>query len=160
MYVQDYRKCTLFKCSIIFCCFSAALQIKLCTCFEITRRTGKLEYQLLNSIHSFLMHSLFVCIQIAHWRGLIAAFSVIRYDATLQKFLFCVFVELVISKMPFRSECFVTQWARNIFFNVNIPVMLSESFLGLELFATHIANHNCQFWFLQFLWSYSGQCLS
>ena len=24
MYVQDYRKGTLFKCSIIFCCFSAA----------------------------------------------------------------------------------------------------------------------------------------
>ena len=55
------------------------------------------------------MHSLFVCIQIAHRRALIAAFLVIRYDATLQKFLFCVFVELVISNMPFRSECFVTQ---------------------------------------------------
>ena len=79
-------------------------------------------------------------------------------------FLFCVFAELVISKMLFCSECFVTQWARNIFFNVDIPVILSECFLGLELFATHITNkitnHYCEFWFLQLLWSYSDECLS
>ena len=66
--------------------------------------------------------------------------------------------------MLFHSECFVTQWARNIFFNVDIPVMLSECFLGLELFATHITNkitnHYCEFWFLQLLWSYSDECLS
>ena len=40
--------------------------------------------------------------------------------------------------MLFRSECFVTQGARNIIFNVDIPVILSECFLGLELLATHI----------------------
>ena len=83
-------------------------------------------------------------------------------NVTLQRFLFCVFAELVISKMLFHSECFVTQWARNIFFNVDIPVMLSECFLGLELFATHITNkitnHDCEFWFG--IWSYSGECLS
>ena len=85
-------------------------------------------------------------------------------NVTLQRFLFCVFAELVISKMLFHSECFVTQWARNIFFNVDIPVILSECFLGLELFATHITNkitnHYCEFWFLQLLWSYSDECLS
>ena len=82
---------------------------------------------------------------------MIAAFSVIRFDVTLQRFLLCVFAELVISKMLFSSECFVTQWARNIFFNVDNPVVLSEYFLGLELFATHIpnkiTNNDCEFWF-------------
>ena len=95
---------------------------------------------------------------------MIAVFSVIRFDVTLQRFLFCVLAELVISKMLFCSECFFTQWARNIFFNVDIPVVLSECFLGLELFSTHITNkitnHNCEFWFLQLLWSCSGECLS
>ena len=106
----------------------------------------------------FLMHSLFVRFQIAPWFGIIAAF------VTLQRFLFFVFAELVVSKMLFSFKCFVTQWARNIFFNVDIPVILSECFLGLELFATHITNkitnHYCEFWFLQLLWSYSDECLS
>ena len=136
-------------------------QVKLCACFEITRSIGKLGLQLLNSINSFLMHSLFVRIQIAHWRGMIAAFSVIWFDITLQKFLFCVFAGL--SKMLFGSECFITRCARNIFFTVDIPVMLCECFLGLELFATDITNkvrsHYCEFWFLQLLWSSSGECL-
>ena len=52
---------------------------------------------------------------------MIAAFSVIRFDVTIQTILFCVFDELVISKMLFHFECFLTQWARNIIFNV--PVM-------------------------------------
>ena len=42
--------------------------------------------------------------------------------------------------------------------------MLSDCFLGLELFAAHITNkitnHYCEFWFLQLLWSYSDECLS
>ena len=63
---------------------------------------------------------------------MIAVFSVIRFDVTLQRFLFCVLAELVISKMLFCSECFFTQWARNIFFNVDIPVKLSECFLDLN----------------------------
>ena len=65
--------------------------------------------------------------------------------------------------MLFRSECFVTQGARNIIFNVDIPVILSECFLGLELLATHITkkitNHYCDILFLQLLRSYSGECL-
>ena len=69
----------------------------------------------------------------------------------------------VISKMLFGSECFITRCARNIFFTVDIPVMLCECFLGLELFATDITNkvrsHYCEFWFLQLLWSSSGECL-
>ena len=50
----------------------------------------------------------------AHVSGMIVAFSVIRFDIALQRFLFCVFGGLVISKMLFGSECFVTQCARNI----------------------------------------------
>ena len=65
--------------------------------------------------------------------------------------------------MLFRSECFVTQGARNIIFNVDISVILSECFLGLELLATHITkiitNHYCDILFLQLLRSYSGECL-
>ena len=63
--------------------------------------------------------------------------------------------------MLFRSECFVTQGARNIIFNVDIPVILSECFLGLELLATHIrkkiTNHYFDILFLHLLRSYSGE---
>ncbi len=68
-------------------------------------------------------------------------------------------LNLCLARCLFRSECFVTQGARN----VDIPVILSECSLGLELLATHIrkkiTNNYFDILFLQLLRSYSGKCL-
>ena len=109
--------------------------------FKRLDTSEKWKYEL-TAERSHVMQSMLFCFFICSClKGhMIAAFSVIWFDITLQKFLFCVFAGLVISKMLFGSECFITRCARNIFFTVDIPVMLCECFLGLELFATDITN--------------------
>ena len=113
------------------------VQVKLAVGSVATHNTHKFWK---NDINSFLMHSFLVSCQIAFHCRIINACNLSRFEVTRKTWVFSMCVANVDCQMLFASEYFVTEIARRFNLLMDSPVVVTQSFFGHELFATHVAD--------------------
>ena len=111
------------------------VQVKLAVGSVATHNTHKFWK---NDINSFLMHSFLVSCQIAFRCRMINA--CINLKSQEKTWVFSMCVANADCQMLFASEYFVTEIARRFNLLMDSPVVVTQSFFGHELFATHVAD--------------------
>ena len=116
------------------------VQVKLFGCFVVTQATN-MHWEI--GFDWFHMHSFLVSSQIAIRCRKINALDPIRFDVTVESFLYNKCWNCVVSQLLFTLERFVTQIARRLNFSVDITIVVIEIGFNWKKLTTNVAD---KFW--------------